>query len=362
MDKINVAVLFGGKSAEHKISLLSAINIIKGLSKEKYNVIPIGINKKNDFLLFSKKNFIDFHDNPKKIRLAKNGNPITFEFGDKKRIHNLKTKWKSQKIDVIFSILHGTFGEDGKSQGLFEMLGIPYVGAGVLSSAIGFDKDFSKRLWQSEGLAVAKFIVIRKIDQGKISYTSLSKKLGSPFFIKPANAGSSLGVHKVTTKQEFVGLQKDAFRYDNKIICEEMIVGREMECSIIGNEKPEASLPGEIITNNDFYSYKLKYLDEDSVELVVPAKLSNKTIKTIQNISIEAYKTIGCEGMARVDGFLLKNGSYILNEINTLPGFTNISMYPKLLEVSGLSYSKILDKLIVLATERHKTNSKKFDL
>ncbi len=362
MSKINVAVLFGGKSAEHEISLLSAVNVIYALSKQKYNIVPIGIDKKGNFLYFSKNNYIDHPENPKKIRLAKNGDPITFEFGERKTIYNLKTKKRGLKIDVLFPVLHGTFGEDGKAQGLFEMLNIPFVGAGVLSSAVGMDKDFSKRLWQSAGLTVAKFIVIRKTDQVKVSYASLLKKLGSPFFIKPANAGSSVGVHRVTSKQELEVALKDAFRYDNKIICEEMMAGREVECSVVGNDKPEASLPGEIITNDDFYSYKSKYLDEDGAKLVIPAKLSNKQIKTIQKISIEAYQSIGCEGMARVDGFLLKDGRYVLNEINTIPGFTNISMYPKLWEVSGLSYSKLLDKLIDLATERHKTNSRKFDL
>jgi D-alanine-D-alanine ligase len=235
---------------------------------------------------------------------------------------------------------------------LLKLANLPFVGAGVLGSAVGMDKDVKKRLLRDAHVPIAKFLVFERHEAGKIRLANVARVLGMPFFVKPANLGSSVGITKVRDRQQFGAAIKAAFRYDHKILIEENIPGREIECSVLGNENPIASLPGEIITRHDFYSYDAKYLDEKGAQLVIPAKLPKDVVKEVRAIAVKAFKTLGCEGMARVDFFLRDGREVIVNEINTIPGFTQLSMYPKLWEVSGIPYGKLIDRLIQLALER----------
>ncbi|MEK7140182.1 MAG: D-alanine--D-alanine ligase family protein, partial [Patescibacteria group bacterium] len=259
-----------------------------------------------------------------------------------------------KKFDVVFPVLHGPYGEDGTIQGICKFVNVPFVGAGVLGSAVGMDKEIMKRLFKEAEIPTPKFLIFHKDD--KISYKEVSKKLGKIVFIKPANMGSSVGINKAKNAKEFINAVRDAFRYDFKIIIEENISGQEIECSVLGNEKPVASNPGEILPSDEFYSYDAKYITES--ETLLKARISKKTREEIRKLAVAAYKTLGCEGMARVDFLLRKSGRIMVNEINTIPGFTNISMYPKMWEASGLSQTKLLDKLIDLAIDRFKKEQK----
>ena len=248
------------------------------------------------------------------------------------------------------------FGEDGTVQGLLKLANVPFVGPGVLGSAVGMDKDMTKRLLRDAGIPIGKFLAATKTDP--ISFKSARKQLGAPLFIKPANLGSSVGVYKVRDEKEFDAAIINALKFDTKILIEEFISGREVECAVLGNESPRASIVGEIIPHHEFYSYEAKYLDENGAGLEIPAKISRKTEKLIQEIAIKTFKVLGCEGMSRVDCFLKEDGSVVVNEINTIPGFTSISMYPKLWEASGVPPRKLIDTLISLALARHKRDSK----
>lgn len=358
MNKLNLGVIFGGKSAEHEISLISAKNIIDAANKDKYNICPIGISKRGEFLAYLGDNYIlDFED-VRKVRLGNNGTPVTFSLGESNELIGVLDKNIKIKLDVIFPVLHGTYGEDGKIQGLLEMADIPYVGAGVSGSAIGMDKDVAKRLLERSGVNIAKFICFNFDEQTKICFDHIKEKLRLPFFLKPANAGSSVGIYKITDQIDFVDKIEDAFRYSNKILFEETIVGREIEISLLGNENPIASLPGEVIPNDVFYSYDAKYVNENGAAFEIPVKLSAKLIKTIQEESIKIYKSLNCEGMARIDGFITENDRYVFNEINTIPGFTSISMYPKLWNVSGIQTVDLIDRLIQYAIEKYNREKK----
>lgn len=308
--KLKIGVLFGGKSAEHDVSLVSAKNIINALDKKKYKITPIKIDKKGKFKLDSLK-----------------------------------------KVDLIFPVLHGPYGEDGSMQGLLKILDIPFVGPSVLGSALGMDKDVMKRLLKEAGINIGKFVVINKGEEK--SFDELKKYLDLPFFVKPANMGSSVGISKVKNEKEWVSAIKEAFLYDSKVVIEENIIGQEVECSVLGNEKPITSILGEIVPQNDFYSYKAKYIDDKGAVLLIPARVSEEISKKTQDLAIKVFKTLNCEGMGRVDFFVKKNGEVVVNEINTIPGFTSISMYPKLWEASGLPTPKLLDILIDLARERY---------
>ncbi|MEJ2009903.1 MAG: D-alanine--D-alanine ligase [Acidobacteriota bacterium] len=260
-------------------------------------------------------------------------------------------------IDVIFPVLHGTFGEDGTVQGLFELAGIPYVGAGVLGSAAGMDKDLMKRLFRDAGLPVVEWVVVLRgeWEQSPARLRRLiESKLGYPLFIKPANLGSSVGISKVHNRRELAPALDLAASYDRKVIVEKGFDAREIECSVLGNDQPEASVPGEILPVNEFYDYEAKYVKEGS-ELVIPAKLGRAETRRVRQMALEAFRAVDCAGMARVD-FLLDrpSGNLFVNEVNTIPGFTPISMYPKLWEARGLPYPALLDRLIELALERHR--------
>jgi D-alanine-D-alanine ligase len=343
--KINVTILCGGQSAEHKISLLSAKNIIESIDKDKYNPILIGIDKSGNCVINNTSNLLLNSDNPKLIELNTAESIVEYlpsSLDDFK--HN-------RRIDVVFPILHGPFGEDGTIQGLLKLTNIPFVGADVLGSAIGMDKDIMKRLLRDAGIPIAKFITL-KSSQSIPSFQTIIDNLGSPVFIKPANMGSSIGVNKVTDENSYNNAIENAFEFDNKIIIEEFIKGREIECAILGNDNPIASIPGEIIVNTNFYSYDAKYIDQKGADLQIPAKIPDPITEQIQSLAIKTFQTLSCECLARVDFFLTDDGQIFVNEINTLPGFTKTSMYPKLWEVSGISYPDLIDQLIQLAFER----------
>ena len=332
-NKIILAILFGGQSAEHEVSIRSAKNIFEALDKEKYDPVLIGIDKNGDWHRSR-----DFSFSGNRVVLVKN--EIVDSSDPKKR----------EKIDVVFPVLHGPFGEDGTVQGLLRLAGVLFVGAGVLGSAVGMDKDVMKRLLRDAGLPIGKFLVFRKSE--KLDFDGIVKELGLPLFIKPANLGSSVGISKARNEEEFLAGAEEAFKHDRKIIIEEFVKGREIEVAVLGNDDPIASIPGEIVVHDDFYAYETKYLDENGATLEIPAKLSDDQIKKAQELAVKTFKILECEGLGRVDFFLKENGEFFVNEINTLPGFTSSSMYPKLWENSGIKYNELIDRLIQLALEK----------
>jgi len=348
--KLTVAILFGGRSAEHEVSLQSAKNVINALDKNKYVPILIGIDKTGRWVMADSANFLLNAKDPSLIKLNASNETISMRPYGGGEIINTTNPHNTPHIDVVFPVLHGPFGEDGTIQGLLKLAGIPFVGAGVLGSAIGMDKDVMKRLLRDAHIPTAQFLAFG--DTNIPAFDEIKDTLGLPFFIKPANLGSSVGVHKVHSSEEFASAIHDAFSYDRKIVCEEYIIGREIECSVLGSENPIASLPGEVIATHEFYDYEAKYIDENGAVLKIPAELPNDTIERVQKLAIRTFTILGCEGMARVDFFLRDNDEIVVNEINTIPGFTSISMYPKLWEVSGISYTELIDRLIMLALER----------
>jgi len=355
--KINIGILFGGKSAEHEVSLQSAKNVFDAIDKEKYNPILIGIDKSGKWLLNDSSKFLLNADNPKLIKLNQSSDSVALVPQSSGEISNFSNTSQGLKIDVVFPILHGPFGEDGTVQGLLKLANLPFVGASVLGSAVGMDKDVMKRLLRDAGILIGKFIVL-KSHESITDFQKVKDELGLPFFVKPANMGSSVGVNKIHDESEYKNGISKAFDFDTKIILEEYIKGREIECSVLGNENPIASVPGEVISNHEFYSYDAKYIDENGAVLEIPAKISEQITKQIQEIAIKTFQVLSCEGLGRVDFFLKDNGEIIVNEINTIPGFTKISMYPKLWGASGISYAELIDKLIQLAIERFEKEQK----
>ncbi|MBI2040252.1 D-alanine--D-alanine ligase [Candidatus Microgenomates bacterium] len=357
MKKIMVAIIFGGRSAEHEVSIQSAKNIFNSLDKDKYEPILIGIDKTGKWVLNQPAQLLLSASNPKLTKLNKTSKEVSLV--QKNRSTKLVSVTDNQdvgSVDVVFPVLHGPFGEDGTIQGMLKLLNIPFVGSSVLGSALGMDKDAMKRLLNHAGIPTAKFLCFQK--GNKINFATAKTKLGLPFFVKPANLGSSVGISKVKNEKEFKKAVRSAFEFDSKILVEEYVKGREIECSVLGNENPIASIPGEVVPTHEFYSYEAKYVDENGAILKVPANLPKKIVKTVQELAIKTFKTLCCEGMARVDFFLKENGDVVVNELNTIPGFTKISMYPKLWEASGISYQQLVDRLIQLALERFKRESK----
>lgn len=348
MKRIKVGIIFGGKSAEHEISLQSAKNIIAALDPNKYEPVLIGIDKQGQWFLGSSSKVL--MNNPGQLLDPKKaGKNIALTAQSQGAITHLKIL-RNLTVDVIFPVLHGPMGEDGTIQGLLKLANVAFVGAGVLGSAIGMDKDVMKRLWRDAKIPTAQFLVIR--DHVTPAYSDVVKKISTPFFVKPANLGSSIGVSKVTNEVDFQKAVDQAFRYDRKVLLEEYIQGRELECAVLGNENPIASVPGEVISQHEFYSYEAKYIDENGAVLKIPARINDQARKAIQAMAVKAFQVLECEGMARVDFFLRSNNEILVNEINTIPGFTSISMYPKLWEASGISYRELIDRLIQLAQER----------
>ena len=355
-NKLRVGILFGGKSAEHEVSLQSAKNVYDAINRDKYEPLLIGIDKNGKWLLNDESRFLLDSDDPRRIRLNPSSDNVALIPQSRGVISNFSASGNDRAIDVVFPILHGPFGEDGTVQGLLKLADIPFVGAGVLASAAGMDKDVMKRLFRDAGFPIGKF---RALSYGREipEFDTIRAELGSPVFIKPANMGSSVGVSKVNSGAEYSAALKEAFDYDTKVIIEEFICGRELECSVLGSpsgpgSEPEASIPGEVVPSHEFYSYDAKYIDENGAALVIPAEIPPETALQVRKMAVEVFKAICCEGLARVDFFLKDDGAVIVNEINTMPGFTRISMYPKLWEASGISYTELIDRLITLAMER----------
>lgn len=355
MRKIRVGILFGGKSAEHEVSLQSAKNIIDAIDKQKFELTLLGIDKQGEWHINDASNYLLNSDNPSLITLNRSNKNVALIPG---QTHHQLIESQSasalMQLDVVFPIVHGTMGEDGSLQGMLRMANIPCVGSGVLGSAICMDKDVTKRLLRDAGLKVAPFVTLTRANHHRHSFASISESLGLPLFIKPANQGSSVGVSKINTEQEFTQALNLAFSFDHKVLVEAAIPGREIECAVLGNGAPKASVCGEIVVNDEFYSYDTKYISETGAHVVAPANLPEKINHQIQQIAIQAFQVLECKGMARVDVFLTQTGDVIINEVNTLPGFTNISMYPKLWQASGLSYKELITTLIDLALEQHR--------
>lgn len=360
MKKIRVGILFGGRSGEHEVSLQSAASVIAALDRSKYDVTPIGITKQGRWLIGKQ---IAAPSAGALAGVMRRGYPIAAT-ADPSRGGliplNAARHEAPPRLDVIFPVLHGTFGEDGTVQGLLEMAGIPYVGAGVLGSAAGMDKDVMKRLFRDAGLPVVPWLLVLRKDltPARATQSRVEREIGYPAFVKPANLGSSVGITKVHRAAELRRALELAAMYDRKIVVEKGIDAREIECAVLGNDDPRASLPGEIVPVNEFYDYDAKYMTEGS-RLLIPAPLSAAKTRRVRDLSTRAFKAVDAAGMGRVD-FLLdrKSGKLWVNEINTIPGFTSISMYPKLWEASGVHYPQLLDRLIELALERHQEKTK----
>src|SRR5919108_2698682 len=356
--KLRVALLFGGKSAEHEISVISARNIYAAMDKKKYHVIAIGIDKQGRWFVDEDAQLLNSSDEGK-VEFRGTKQMTTVIPGESRTPLVRRSSGAAfGQVDVVFPVLHGPFGEDGTIQGLLKLANLPFVGAGVLGSALGMDKDVMKRLLRDARVPIAKFVAFERADSKTIRFATIKAALGLPLFVKPANLGSSVGISKVANRNQFRRAIIDAFRYDNKIVIEEAIHGREFECSVLGNQHPIASLPGEIIVQRDFYSYDAKYLDEQGARFEIPARLPKATVEKIRALALRSYRVLCCEGMARVDFFLRDNGEVLVNEINTIPGFTQISMYPKMWQASGISYSRLIDRLIKLALERSRRENR----
>jgi D-alanine-D-alanine ligase len=390
MKKLRVGILFGGRSGEHEVSLLSAASVFDAIDKNKYEVIPIGITKEGHWVTASDAQRLlagegvpvaqahrragDPEATPSAAVLAKGEAVVVppephrhcgvlspFETDAASHALSRRAADRAINVDIIFPVLHGTFGEDGTIQGLLELADVPYVGAGVLGSAAGMDKDIMKALFRAAGLPLVKHVTFLRSDwvaRPKEVRRQIERQLKYPLFVKPANLGSSVGISKVHHSSELGSGIAEAAKFDRKIVIEQGVGGRkqkarELECSVLGNDRPEASLPGEIVPSKEFYDYEAKYLDEGS-ELIIPAKLTPRESKAVQRLAIRAFQAVDCSGLARVD-FLMepKTRKIYVNEINTMPGFTAISMYPKLWAASGLSYPQLIERLIELGLERH---------
>jgi D-alanine-D-alanine ligase len=355
MKKIHVGVVFGGRSAEHEVSLQSARNVLEALDREKYEPFLIGIDREGRWRLDEQTRVLFDAARPLPGLVANGPREVALVArGEGSRLLDLERNTELAKLDVIFPVLHGPYGEDGSVQGLCRLANIPCVGAGILGSAVGMDKDVMKRLLRDAGVPNARFVlVVRGVEPPP--FADVVSRLGTPVFVKPANLGSSVGISKAGTADEFAKAIAVALRYDRKVVVEECVVGREIECSVLGNENPSASVPGEIVTGGGhaFYDYEAKYLDEKGAELCIPAKLDGPTTERVRSLAVKTYTVLCCEGMARVDMFLRDTGEVLVNEINTIPGFTRVSMYPKLWEASGIPPRQLVDRLITLALERH---------
>jgi D-alanine-D-alanine ligase len=365
MEKKTVVVLFGGQSPEHEVSRVSAQFVLENLDPDKYEVLPVGITKKGRWLPFRGSYRHIGSGEWEGLAISDSSAGIEEKYSFCGTLNeSLKSLTGLDKIDVVFPVLHGSNGEDGLLQGFLELAGIPYVGCNVLSSAVGMDKAVSKVLFEHAGLTQAKYFVLKRSDietNYKEIEQKVSSEIGYPCFVKPSNAGSSVGITKVKEPDSLKPALYYAARYDRKILIEEYIDGREIECAVLGYNSPVASTVGEIIPCNEFYDYNAKYIDEDS-EIIIPAQLDDETVETIRDYAVTAFNALDCSGLARVDFFVEKNtGKVYINEINTMPGFTSISMYPKLWAASGVDSRELLDRLINLAFERFNENQKSYE-
>ena len=354
MKKLNLAVLFGGKSGEHEVSLVSATSIIENIDRDKYNLYLIGLTKEGYWRYYDgdiqKIKTGEWEEDSRPAVLP--GDPSYGGFFLKEDPN------KVYKVDVIFPVMHGPYGEDGTLQGLLELAHIPYVGCDVLSSSTGMDKLMAKAIFSSDGLPQGDYVGIYR-HEFKNDPQEIIDKIEDcfpyPVFVKPANMGSSVGISKAKDGDELLKALEVAGKYDEKIIVEEFIDGREIECAVLGNYEPKASVLGEILPSNEFYDYHAKYQDGGESRLLIPASLPSQKSHEIRDLAIKAYKALGCSGLSRVDFFLERQTDRVyLNEVNTLPGFTEISMYPKLWDATGIPYSNLIDRLIELALEKFK--------
>lgn len=347
---MKVGIFTGGKSEEHEVSLLSGLNILKAIDKTKFEPVILGVQKNGEIHYYSHENYLNNPTDPKNISL-KIGEPVTLLPQPGGKIYSLIENKVILKLECAFSVLHGKYGEDGNMQGLFNLAEIPFVGSNVLASAVGMDKEFTKRILRDSNIPIAEFITVHEKSHIP-TYQEVSKKLGKILFVKPANEGSSVGVSKVKNEAGFHEAIAEAFKYDKKILIEEYIKGRELECAVLEENSLIASCIGEIIPNHEFYSYEAKYIDNNGAKCVAPAEIPEKIALDIQKLSMKAFRALGCEGLSRVDFFLKENNELVINEINTLPGFTSISMYPQLLEKSGINYQELITKLIEKSLKR----------
>ncbi len=357
--KLRVMVLFGGRSTEHEVSIRSAKLVIKALDPARYEVIPVAISRSGKWLSpVESAGLLPEIDRSMKLIEA----DVIGSGGTRSLIRVAGTEPSDHPpmVDVVFPVLHGTFGEDGTVQGILELADVPYVGSGVLSSAVVMDKDVTKRLLLAAGLPTVEFVALRRADWQRRPDELISEvreRFDFPVFTKPANSGSSVGIRKVHDASELSECLSEAFSYDRKVLVEEALSGHELECSVLGYDEPRSSVVGEIIPGGEFYDYAEKYL-KDTTELVIPAEMPAELVRSVQELAVGAFKTCGCEGLARVDLFLeTGTGRLLISELNTMPGFTSISMYPKLWEASGLSHPELVDELIKFALVRHRDRS-----
>ncbi len=362
--KVRVGVIFGGRSGEHEVSLISARSVIEAMDRGKYEVVPVGISKDGGWLacgdpILALSSGAAAGSRPAALLAEPSRHGIIILEAEPTR-RALKAI-QAGRLDVVFPVLHGPYGEDGTVQGLLELAGIPYVGAGVAASAVGMDKALFKDVMRAHGLPVVPDVVIKRKDWEQLrqqTVAQIESRLGYDVFVKPANLGSSVGISKAHNREELERALDEAARYDRKLLVEQAVNAREIEVSVLGNDDPVASVAGEIVPGNEFYDYAAKYLDGTS-QLLIPAPIPEVTAARVRQLAVEAYQAIDCAGMARAD-FLLdrQSGAVYISEVNTIPGFTPISMYPKLWEASGISYTELLDRLIQLALERHRDKSR----
>jgi D-alanine-D-alanine ligase len=357
--RLRVGVLFGGRSGEHEVSLASAASVIRGLDPDKYEAIPIGITKEGHWQIGAgaQKMLPEVLRGGQRVMMTADptdGSLIPLDGSG-------RSSGVGQRLDVVFPVMHGTFGEDGTIQGLLDLAGLPFVGAGVLGSAIGMDKDVAKRLLQVAKIPVVPWITVHRHEwerNPKEIQKAIEEKFKYPVFVKPATLGSSVGMTKVHSRAELAPGLNLASEFALKILVERAMVAREIEVSVLGNNDPKASIPGEIVPHREFYDYAAKYLEEGT-QLLIPAKLIPAQVKKVQALAVAAFRALELSGMARVDFFLEKRGGKIfLNEVNTIPGFTSISMYPKLWEASGIPFRQLIDRLVELALEQHREKAR----
>lgn len=350
-EKLRVGVVFGGRSGEHEISLRSARSIVDALDRDRYEPVLLGIDREGRWHLQSAaRALLDGPGAP--LRLDAEAPGVALAPGERALVP-VGREGVRGAVDVIFPVLHGTYGEDGTLQGLLDMVDVPYVGSGVLGSAVGMDKDVTKKLLRAEGVPVVDGFVAR-VGDGLDVAAEIAARWGYPVFVKPANMGSSVGVSKVRDAAALPAALAAAFRFDRKVLVERGHRVREVEVAVLGNDRPEASVAGEIIPTHEFYSYEAKYLDDDGAALRIPAELDDATAAALRALAVKTFRALELSGMARVDFFIDKDdGAVYVNEVNTIPGFTSISMYPKLWEASGVPYGALVDRLIALALERH---------
>jgi len=353
--RLRVALLFGGRSGEHEVSIQSALSVHDALDPARYRVLPVGIERDGTWRLGRSGAIFEGADDVTRARIAPGASAVVpVPAGGRVALLSRKDGRELDAADVVFPIVHGTDGEDGALQGCLRLLDVPFVGPDVAASALAMDKDLSKRVLRAAGLRTARHELVLRHRRADCRYGDLAGRLGLRLFVKPANLGSSVGIDVAEDPVGFDRALDEAFRYDTRVVVEEAIESREIECAVHGNETPETSLPGEIVPRHAFYSYEAKYVDPDGARLEIPAPLDAATTERVRATAAAAFAALGCEGMARVDLFLRPDGEILVNEVNTLPGFTRISMFPKLFEATGLPYPALLDRLIDLARARHR--------